>query len=114
MSRVRNSRKRRKRKTRMRRRMENRKHNRRKNRGLHFKAKKEGEESPSISPKSIEKEATTTLTALSTPIKTKGKRQRQTPLYFRRRKSTRIRQGRPKTPNKILFSLKTHQRSKKR
>jgi len=34
------------------------------------------------------------------PIKSKGKRKRQTPLYFRTRKSTRIRKGRPQTPTK--------------
>lgn len=49
------------------------------------------EESPRVSPKPTEREATTALTALSTPTNQKGKRQRQTALYFRTRKSIRIR-----------------------
>lgn len=49
------------------------------------------EESPRMSPEATEREATTALTAHSTPIKQKGKRQRQNPLYFRTRKITRIR-----------------------
>jgi len=54
-----------------------------------------------VSLEPTEREATTSLIALSTLIKKKGKRQRQTPLYFRTRKSTRIRQGKPQTPTKI-------------
>ena len=60
-----------------------------------------GEESLRVSPKPTEKEAATVLTALSTPIKKKGKRQRQTPLYFRTRKITRIMQGQPQTSTKV-------------
>lgn len=62
---------------------------------------KDKEEPPRVSPEHTEREATTALTSLNTPIKQKGKRQRQTPLYFRTRKSTRIRQGKPQTPTKI-------------
>lgn len=53
-----------------------------------------------MSPEPTEKEAATALTALCTPIKSKGKRQRQIPLYFRTINSTRIRKGRPQTPTK--------------
>jgi len=42
-----------------------------------------------VSLEATEREAAAALTALSTPVKKKGKR-RQTPLYFRIRKSTRI------------------------
>jgi len=59
------------------------------------------EELPRVSPEATKREVLAALTALSTPIKQKGKRQRQTPLYFRTRKSTRIRQGKPQTLTKI-------------
>jgi len=62
---------------------------------------KMGGESPRISPEPTEKDATTSLTVLSIPIKKKWKRQRKTPLYIRKRKITRIRQGRHQTPTKI-------------
>lgn len=65
------------------------------------KGTKNKEESPRVSSKATEREATTSLTALSTPIKQKGKRKRQSPLYFRTRKSTRIRQGKPQASTKI-------------
>ena len=58
-----------------------------------------------MSPEAIEREATISLTALSTPIKQKGKRQRQTPLYFRTRKSIRIIQGKPQTSTKIPIKI---------
>ena len=45
-----------------------------------------GEESP----KTLEREVAATLTALNTPTKPKQKRKRQTSMYFRARKSTRI------------------------
>lgn len=59
------------------------------------------EESPRVSPEATKREAEAALTALSTPFKQKGKRQRQTPLYFRTRKGTRIRQGKPQASTKI-------------
>lgn len=59
------------------------------------------EESPRVSLEPNEREASTTLTTIITPIIKKGKRQRQTPLYFKTSKSTRIRQGKPQTPTKI-------------
>ena len=63
------------------------------------------EKSPRVSLVATEREATTSLTDLSTPIKQKGKRQRQTPLYFRTRKSTRISQGKPQTSTKISIVI---------
>jgi len=52
-----------------------------------------------------EREVAVSLPALSTPIKQKGKRMRQTPLYFRTRKSTRIKQGKPQTSTKIPIEI---------
>jgi len=54
-----------------------------------------------VSPKPTEREAATSLTALSIPIKQKGKIQRYTPLYFKTRKRTRISQGKPQTLTKV-------------
>lgn len=54
-----------------------------------------------MSPEPAEKEAATALTELCTPIKQKGKRQRKTPLYFKTRKITRIRHGKPQSPTKV-------------
>jgi len=54
-----------------------------------------------VSPKPTKREVAAALTALTTPIKQKGNRQRQTPLYFKTRKSTRIRQEKPQKPTKI-------------
>ena len=48
-----------------------------------------------MSPEATEREVVAVLTTLSTPIKKKGKIRRKTPLYFRTRKSTRIKQGKP-------------------
>ena len=61
---------------------------------------KEGDESLRVSPKPTKKEAVVALISLGTHIKPIGKRQRQNPLYFRTRRSTRIKQGRPQTPTK--------------
>jgi len=58
-----------------------------------------------VSSEPTEKEAPVALTSLSTPIKSNGKRQRKTPHYFRTRKSTRIKQGRPQIPTKILIII---------
>ena len=58
-----------------------------------------------MSPKATEKEGVDALPALSTPIKSKGKRQRYTPLYFRTRRSTKIKQGRHQTPTNITIIL---------
>lgn len=56
-----------------------------------------------MSPEATEREVAAALTALSTRIKQKGKIRRQAPLYLRTRKSTRIKQGKPKisTKNRI-------------
>ena len=56
---------------------------------------KGGERSPRLSPEPTEKEATFALASLSTPIKSKRKRQRKTPLYFKTRRSISIKQGKP-------------------
>ena len=66
---------------------------------------KHKEESLRVSPETTKREAATALTSLSTPIKQKGKRQRQTPLYFRTRKSTRIRQGKPQISTKTPIEI---------
>jgi len=52
------------------------------------------------SPEMLAREATVVLAALSTPRKQKGKRKRQTPMYFKARKSTRIKVGKPQPPSK--------------
>lgn len=54
-----------------------------------------------MSPEPTEKDEIVSITALSTPVKSKGKRQRKTPLYFRTRKRTWFKQGIPQTPTKI-------------
>ena len=51
-------------------------------------------------PEVSEGEAATTITTLGTPVKKKGKIRRQIPLYFRTRKSTRIKQGKPQISTK--------------
>ena len=58
--------------------------------GNKTEGKEHKEVSPRVSLEATEREEISDLTTLSTPIKQKGKRQRQTPLYFRTRKSTRI------------------------
>jgi len=54
-----------------------------------------------VSLKTLEREATATLIVLSTPIKPKQKRKRQTSMYFRARKSTRIKTGKPQPYSKV-------------
>lgn len=46
------------------------------------------------------REATVVFAALSTPIKQKGKRKRQTSMYFKARKGTRIKVGKPQPPSR--------------
>jgi len=48
----------------------------------------------------LAREATTVLAALSTPAKQKGKQKRQTSMYFKARRSTRIKVGKPQPPSK--------------
>ena len=43
----------------------------------------------------LAREAIVVLAALSTPTKQKGKRKRQTSMYFKARRSTRIKVGKP-------------------
>lgn len=72
------------------------------------------EESARVSPEATKREAAAALTTFSTPIKQKGKRHRQTPLYFRTRKITRIRQGKPQTSSKlpIVIEYPLHKNTK--
>lgn len=53
-----------------------------------------------MSPEPTDREVVAALTTLSTLVKSKGKRQRETPLYFKTRGRTRIKQGIPQTPTK--------------
>lgn len=53
-----------------------------------------------VSPETLERETTTILVALNTPIKPKQKRKGQPSMYFRARKSTRIKTGKPQPPSK--------------
>jgi len=55
----------------------------------------------SLSLGNTEDEVAATLATLGTPMKSKKKRSRQTHLYFKTRKSTRIRQSKPETPTKV-------------
>jgi hypothetical protein len=58
-----------------------------------------------VSPETLEREAAAALTALSTPIKPKQKRKRQTSMYFRARKSTRIKTGKPQPSSKVPITI---------
>jgi len=73
--------------------------------GNRIEWKEHKEESPRVSPEATERELVAALTTLTTLIKKKGKRKMQTPLYFRTRKSTRIRQGKPQTSTKIPIQI---------
>lgn len=53
-----------------------------------------------MSPETLVREAAVVLAALSTPAKTKGKRKRQPSMYFKARKSTRIKMGKPHPTSK--------------
>ena len=54
-----------------------------------------------MSPEVPKRKEAASIIALNTPVKKKGKRRRQTPLSFRTRKSTRIKQGKPQISTKI-------------
>jgi len=54
-----------------------------------------------VSPETLEREAAAALATLSTPIKPKQKRKRQTSMYFRARKSTMIKEGKPQPSSKV-------------
>jgi len=54
-----------------------------------------------VSPETLEREVAATLTALSTPIKPKQKRKRQASMYFRAKKSTRIKIEKPQPCSKV-------------
>ena len=62
----------------------------------------EGEESP----ETLEREAAVALTTLITLVKPKQKTKRQTSMYFRARKSTRIKTGKPHPSSKIYITIK--------
>ena len=53
----------------------------------------------------LEREAVATLTALSTPIKPKKKRKRQASMYFKARKSIRIKTGKPQPSSKVPITI---------
>jgi len=65
-----------------------------------------------VSPEPTEKEEVASLTTLITPLKKKDKRLRKTPLYFRTRKSARIREGKPQTPTKIPIFIEDSPKQK--
>lgn len=52
------------------------------------------------------KEAVVVLAALSPPAKQKGKRKRETSMYFKARSSTRIKVGKPSPPPKEPIRIK--------
>ena len=52
------------------------------------------------SPETLAKDAAAVLAALSTPTKQKGKRKRETSMYFKAKRSTRIKVGKPQPPPK--------------
>jgi len=58
-----------------------------------------------VSPETLEREAPVSLTSLSTPIKPKKERKRQASMYFRARKSTRIRTGKPQPFSKVPITI---------
>jgi len=58
-----------------------------------------------VSPEAPNRKATAAFNALNSPVMQKGKRRRQTPLYFRTRKSTRIKQGKPQISTKIPIEI---------
>lgn len=53
-----------------------------------------------MSLETLSREATIVLAALSTPANPKGKRKRQPSMYFKARKSTRIKMEKPQPPSK--------------
>lgn len=53
------------------------------------------------SPETLAREVAAVLAALSTPPKQKGKRKRQTSMYFKARRSTRIKAGRPQPKSEV-------------
>lgn len=57
-----------------------------------------------LPPGTLEKEVATTLATLSTHVK--EKRKMHTPMYFRTKKSARVKLGRPKTPTKSPIKIK--------
>lgn len=62
---------------------------------------KQGEESP----KTLEREAEAALTTISTSVKPKHKRKRQTSMYFKARKSTRIKTRKPQPSSKVPITI---------
>jgi len=53
-----------------------------------------------VSPETLERDATIVLAAFSTPVKPKQKRKRPPSMYFRARKSTRIKIGKQQPSSK--------------
>ena len=65
----------------------------------------EREEQREESPETLEREATAALTTLSTPSKQKQKRKRKTSMYFKARKSTRIKKGKPQPSSRTPIHI---------
>jgi len=62
----------------------------------------------------LAREVAAVLVALSTLPKQKWKRKRQTSMYFKARRSTRIKVGRPQPQSKGQLSLRTQQINQKK
>lgn len=66
---------------------------------------REKEQQVEKSPETLASEAVVMLVALSTPPKQKGKRKRQTSMFFKARRSTRIKVGRPQPQSKESITI---------
>jgi len=74
--------------------------------GMKKTAKEEGEQQQEeTSRETLAKEATVVLAALITPTKQKGKRKMETSMYFKARRSTRIKVGKPQPPPKEPITI---------
>lgn len=54
------------------------------------------------------------MNSLSTPFNSKGKRQKKAPFYFKTRRSTRIKQGKPQTPTKTEIIVEDSPKEKEK
>jgi len=60
----------------------------------------------------LEREVVVSLSALNTPTKPKQKRKRHTSMYFRARKSTRIKTGKPQPSSKVPITIENSHSAK--
>ena len=72
--------------------------------GIEIEKEENKEQLARVPPEATKREAIASLTTLSTLVKQKCKR-RQAPLYFRTRKSTRIKQGKPQISTKTPIEI---------